>query len=442
MRDFIVLVFIAACIGAIFYRSWYGVLSLAVFSYLNPHAFAWGFVRTLPAYQILFIVVCIATFFTKDKQPLPKDWRIPTFILLWVYFFFTTTLAYMQDYAWEKLWIVTKIYLPFYFTLVLINTRQKLYYLIITIAISLGILAVKGGIFAITHGFAYRVYGPPATQFEENNAFALATVMCIPLLSLWFRETSNKIIKNGLTVAIPLCVASAVSSWSRGAFLALSVLALIMIWHSKRKYLIVPMILVGALIVVHLLPDAWFNRMETIETFQSDGSAMGRIEAWKAGWHHTLHHPFTGTGFEGWRYIHNLDWHNAFVEIFSEHGFIAFGIWLSLIIGTLLSLTKLPKQTMDVPGMEWVANYCYMIRASLIIYMVGTMFLGLSYWDILYHLIFISVLIKKFVLEEMKEKQIPIGSRRSSPYLRPGMPKHAASRNTQKPAQARPLRRI
>ena len=43
----------------------------------------------------------------------------------------------------------------------LINTREKLYYLIITIAGSFGLIAVKGGIWAIMTGFSNRVYGPP-----------------------------------------------------------------------------------------------------------------------------------------------------------------------------------------------------------------------------------------------------------------------------------------
>ena len=124
------------------------------------------------------------------------------------------------------------------------------------------------------------------------------------------------------------------------------------------------------------------------------------------GWENTLDHPFTGAGFEGWRRVAGGDWHNSFVEMFSEHGFIAFGVWMSLIIGTLFSLTALPKKTRGIPGMEWVGNYCYMLRASLLVYMAGTMFLGLSYWDILYHLIFISVLVKKFALEELSEHQV------------------------------------
>jgi putative inorganic carbon (hco3(-)) transporter len=143
--------------------------------------------------------------------------------------------------------------------------------------------------------------------------------------------------------------------------------------------------------------------MNTIETYQEDSSAMSRVNTWADGWNHTLEHPFFGAGFDGWQYVTSthLDWHSSYVEMFSEHGFIAFGLWLSLILGTVISLTILPKKTRHIDGMEWVTNYCFMLRASLICYMVGSAFLGLSYWDLLYHLIFISVLVKKFALEEL-----------------------------------------
>ena len=104
-------------------------------------------------------------------------------------------------------------------------------------------------------------------------------------------------------------------------------------------------------------------------------------------------------------YVTMRDWHSSYVEMFSEHGFIAFGLWLSLILGTVINLTFLPKKTQLVEGMEWVTHHCFMLRASLICYMIGTAFLGLSYWDLLYHLIFISVLLNKFALEELAIKQ-------------------------------------
>ena len=411
MRDYAVLIFITGCIFAALKKPWLGVLSLAIFSYLNPHAYAWGFVRSLPLYYVLFLVVAFRTFTAKDKQPLPKDWRITVFILLWVYFALTSALAYLPDVAWHRYWFITKIYLPFIFTLVLINTREKLYYLIVTIAASIGVVSVKGGLFAILHGFSARVYGPPNTQFEENNAFAVAMLINIPLLLIWQKETLNPWLKKGILLAIPIIYAASLSSWSRGALLTMVALTLMLIWNSKRKYLVIPLVFVGAFFVKDYLPQEWFGRMNTIETYQQDGSAMGRVRVWKDGWNHTLEHPFTGAGFDGWMVITERDWHSSYVEMFSEHGFIAFGLWLSLIVGSLISLTTLPKKTRQVEGMEWVSNYCFMLRASLICYMVGTAFLGLSYWDLLYHLIFISVLVKKFALEELeiklKEKNKP-----------------------------------
>ena len=406
MRDYVVLIFLIACVIAAWKKPWWGVLSLAVFSYLNPHAYAWGFVRSLPVYYVLFLVVAFRTITSKDKQPLPKDWRIPVFVMLWIGFAISSTQAYFPDLAWHKFWIVTKIYLPFYFTLVLINTRHKLYYLIITIGASIGIVAVKGGIFAILKGFSARVYGPPNTQFEENNAFAVAMLISIPLLLIWQKETLLPWIKKGIAISIPIIYAASLSSWSRGALLTMGVLTLMLILNSKRKYLIIPIVLIAAIFVKDYLPQEWFGRMNTIETYEQDSSAMGRITAWTDGWNHTLEHPFTGSGFEGWLFVTQRDWHSSYVEMFSEHGFIAFGLWLSLILGTLASLTSMPKKTQHVAGMEWVSNYCFMLRASLICYIVGTAFLGLSYWDLLYHLIFISVLLKKIVIEELAIKHV------------------------------------
>ncbi|WP_431065190.1 putative O-glycosylation ligase, exosortase A system-associated [Methylotuvimicrobium sp.] len=405
MRDIVVLIFLICCIGAAIKKPWWGVLSLAVFSYLNPHAYAWGFVRTLPVYYILFLVVAFRTFTAKDKQPIPKEWRIIFFVLLWIYFLFTTTQAYFPDVAWQRFWFVTKIYIPFFFTLVLINTREKLYYLIVTIGLSIGIVALKGGIFAILSGFGHRVYGPPATQFEENNAFAVAMLISIPLLLIWQKESLNTWIKKGVLFAIPIIYAASLSSWSRGALITMTMLTLMLIWHSKRKFLAIPMVLIGAFFIKDYLPQEWFGRMQTLETYEEDGSAMGRLEAWRDGWNHTLEHPFTGTGFEGWMHVTMRDWHSSYVEMFSEHGFIAFALWLSLILGSVISLTLLPRKTRNIEGMEWVTNYCFMVRASIICYMVGTAFLGLSYWDLIYHLVFISVLIKKFALEEMETKE-------------------------------------
>jgi len=405
MRDLIVLAFLVAGIGASIWRPWLGVLVLAIFSYLNPHEYAWGFMTSFPAYQTLFLAVLISLIITKDRQPIPDDWRITAFFLLWSYFLLTTFNAKVPGAAWPKLIEVSKIYLPFIFTLMLINTREKLFYLIITIAASFGIIAAKGGIWAIGTGFNARVYGPPHTQFYENNAFAIAIIMNIPLLILWYRQNTNQWIRYVLMAVIPLSMAAALSSWSRGALLTLGVTLVVLIWHSKRKYLAVPLLALGAFMLAGQLPEEWYGRMHTIETYEEDSSAQSRLTAWSDGFHYALAHPLLGAGFNGWMYVTISDWHSSYIEVMAEHGFIAFFIWLLLLFGTMISLTRLPFLTRKFPEMAWVKDYCYMLRASLIAYSVGTIFLGLSYWDIFYHIVFMSVLVKKFTLEELAERK-------------------------------------
>jgi probable O-glycosylation ligase (exosortase A-associated) len=403
MRDIAVFAFLLGCIGATLWRPWLGVLCLSVFSYLNPHVYAFGFIRSFPVYQVLFIVAFFAMLKSEDRQAIPKDWRVYVFYMLWFYFLLTTLNAMVPSAAWPKLIEVSKIYLPLILTLLLIDTREKLYYLIITIAGSIGLIAVKGGIWAIGTGFNHRVYGPPTTQFYENNAMAIAILMTIPLLILWRRETRSQWIKYGLMAAIPLCFAAALSSWSRGALLTLAALAVVLIWDSKRKYLVVPIMVLGIYLALGQLPEEWFDRMHTIETYDEDGSAMGRIKAWTDGYQYALGHPLLGAGFEGWRFVTMKDWHSSYIEILAEHGFVAFAMWSSLLFGTIISLTRLNIITRRFPEMAWVKNYTTMLRASLIAYATGTIFLGLSYWDIFYHLVFISVLVKKFAQEEMAE---------------------------------------
>jgi probable O-glycosylation ligase (exosortase A-associated) len=402
MRDIAVLLFLVACISLIIRVPWTGVLVMAVFSYLSPHRYAWGFMSEFPVYLIAFLGFLFVFLIKghKDRQPLPRDWRIPAFFMLWAWFLVTTIDA-LSPSAWVKLEEVSKIYLPLIFTLWLINSRKKLLYLNIAIAVSFGLIAVKGGVWAIGTGFGNRVYGPERTMYGGNNEIAVAILMAIPLLILWFRETSDKRIRLALTAAIPLCFAAVVSTHSRGALVTLGILIPLLLWHSKRKWLAVPVLALAVYAAPQFLPEHWFARMATIETYEEDASAMGRLTAWRDGIAYAFSNPLTGAGFNGWLRVTERDWHSSYVEALAEHGFVGFSLWLSLIFGTILSLTRLPRLTRHIPEMEWVANYSYMLRASLLAYATGALFLGITYWDFLYQLIFMAVLVKKFALEEL-----------------------------------------
>jgi O-antigen ligase len=144
------------------------------------------------------------------------------------------------------------------------------------------------------------------------------------------------------------------------------------------------------------LPETWFERMRTIAAFGQDASAGARLDAWRAGIQHALIFPVTGVGLDGWRYATvTTDWHNSYVEMMAEQGFIGFGLWCLLLFGTIVSLVRLARTAARSPDLAWIGNSGHLLAASLVAFAAGSMFLGLSYWDILYHLIVISVLLSE-----------------------------------------------
>ena len=424
MRDWAILWILGAFIYASWRRPWLGVLALAVFAYMQPQGYGWEAVRGMPVFLILFLAVAAATAYAAYRRELTWpdwDWRVLLLLLLWGWFCVTTWQSKVLLMAWPKLIEVTKVLLPLALTLLLIDSRKKLLYLIAAIAMAIGLVTLKGGYWAVMHGFSDRVYGPPHSQYYDNNHFAVLMVMNIPLLILLLRETANNSLRWVLMVLIGLHYAAVISSWSRGAMLALGATTLILLWRARRPYLFIGLLLVGVAGAFLLLPDAWFQRMETIATEAAAGSTAGRLRIWHMGIDAALHNPLLGLGFEGWWIAakitarHAVDWHSIYVEILAEHGFPGLLLWLALLLGTLFGLTRLIYLSRRGRYAVWAADYGAMLQAALIGYAVGGAFLGISYWNIFYHLIILAIIAIRLAQQTSQQNR---QNRESSVMLR------------------------
>ena len=161
MRDFGLFLMLLALASLALWRPWLGVLALAVFGYMQPHSYAEGFMHGFPVYKILFVATLVGLMVTRRYRLPPPDWRIFVLIVLWIYFFVTTELATLHFIAWPKFLEVSKVFASTLLILLLINRREKLFILIAVTALSFALVTVKGGYWAIIHGFADRVSGPP-----------------------------------------------------------------------------------------------------------------------------------------------------------------------------------------------------------------------------------------------------------------------------------------
>jgi probable O-glycosylation ligase (exosortase A-associated) len=407
MRDLLVLAFVGASSIAGFVRPWFGVLALAVMAYLNPHRYAWGFSMEFPVYFTVFAATAAGILLNgRDRQAFPWTRETKLFFMLLAWFTVTTYWAPdIPDQA-QKQWVkVMKIYVGIFPTLFMITSRDRLRWLIMVIAGSFGLIGLKGGIWALGTGFQFQVRGPYLTFYGGNNEIALALNMTLPLLFLAAKEAKQKVLKTGFYTMFVCSIFSIISSFSRGGFLTLATVLGLMFLTGRRKWLFIPLAALAIGIAAQHVPERWYQRMESIKTYDQDLSVQGRFIAWQFAIDKAVEHPLTGGGFETFQNAW-VDAHSAYFEILGEHGFLALGLWLSLLFGTILALQRLRKETAWRPELEWVGDYGRAIQISLLGYAVGGAFLGVAYWDYFYHLIAVCVILKILVYRALAEAPV------------------------------------
>ncbi len=406
MRDILVTFFIFAWFPFILSRPWLGVVLLAILDYLNPHRYAWGFAREMPFYFIAVIVTGTALVFTKDRWSIPRTRETGLLAGLLLMFTITTVFAYYPVTAWEQ-WIkVLKVMVPIFLTMMLINTRDKLFYLVLAIALSFGLIGLKGGIWWLSSGGAHRVYGPDGTQYGDNNHIGLAINMALPLLVLSIRQADRAWLKMFLKVCLALSIVAIVGTYSRGAFATLGIVLFLLLITSRHKVLAALMLAVGLFFATDYIPEKWFSRMESIQDYEQDAAAMGRIRAWEDGVAIANDRPLLGGGFGAFAQAWTGS-HSGYIGILGEHGYVVLAVWLSLLFGTMWALGRLGRQARNSPSLLWVADYSRMFQVSLIAYAVGGLFLNVGYWGFFYHLVAMTAIIKILARQSPAQEQVP-----------------------------------
>lgn len=395
MRDISILLILLCLFWMAWRQPWVGMLGLVFVGILHPQSYAVDFMRGFPGYSVLVAIVVLASgweFYRKRAWPrLFWDWRLGLIALIWVWFALTTYFAINPLPAKDKFLEVTKLLPPMLLVLLLIDSQEKLRWLLLTIGLSIAVIILKGGYWAVMTGFHDRVYGPSGSAYGGNNEFAVVSTMAIPLMVYWYRSLSTRWPRWVVGGLIVLGFASAVSSWSRGGVLSLGAVTVLLILQSRRKWLALPLLLAGVGLAFVGLPDAWFARMQTLGAPAMEESAASRLLVWHIGWDYALQHPVFGSGFQSWILFTPPDtefraWHSAYVQMAAEHGLIGLGLWGVLLGVTLLSLSRLISLGRRHPTRS-LTDQAEVLRTSLVAYLVGAAFLSIAYWELLYLLL-------------------------------------------------------
>ena len=406
MRDILVIAIVITGCAAALRRPWVGIMLWTWLSIMNPHRYAWGIAYDAPLALMAAVCVMLGLLMTKARESPLKGSAVTWFAV----FMFWMTLSWLAgidpagDYGqWKK---VMKIDIMILASLMALNSKKHIFALAWVAAGSLALLGLKGGLFTLTSGGGFHVWGPPDSFIEDNNEFALALVMTIPLLRFLQLQLSRSWARHAMTVTMMLCAAAALGSQSRGGLLAISAMALFLWWKGKNKLGVGFLLVAIAVLLLLFMPDTWVSRMTTMENYQEDASAMGRISAWWSAWNSAFHYPF-GVGFNSARaelfalYSPYHDTpraaHSIYFQVLGNHGFGGLILFLGLLVASWRSASWLASQKKLASGAKWCNELGAMCQVALVGYFVGGAFLSLAYFDLPYILMTLVVLTRVWV---------------------------------------------
>ncbi len=426
MRDLIVTFFILFSLPVCFRRPFIGLLMFTLLAYMRVQDLTWGFAR-FERWSYYVALVTMAGFVMgkgERKFMLPdiRNWLMVTLVVL----VGASILAgqYLRPRDLETFIEYGKIIGVALFTTGVVKNRSYLRILLWVIALSFGFYGVKNGLAFLVSGGSLVIIQGPGGMLSDNNDFALALVMGIPLLLYLGLAETRPILRRTTLAMIPLMVLTIVATHSRGAFLALGVTSVLIVWRSRNRVAGFSMLFLILIAGVIALPKSYKERIATIGSYEEDSSARGRLEAWKVAGRMIAANPLLGVGYAKFQQNYkNYDpnaalpstgqehevgtrvAHNSYFQIWAEVGTPAFLIYLSLMVLSFIDLSRVRREALRKYHSSWILSYTTMLEASMLAFVVGSFFLNRAQFDLFYHFVAIVIVFGRVARETMADAQ-------------------------------------
>ena len=442
MRDVVLTLVIFGTLPFILWRPHIGVLVWTWIGFMNPHRLTWSFAYDMPFAMIVALVTLLSLLMSREPKKIPWTRESIVLLIFLAWILLTTMQAMYPALAWPHFNQIWKIQLMVFVTMILMQSKERINQLVWVIAMSIGFYGVKGGIFTIVHGGVYHVRGPEGSFIGGDNEMGLALIMTIPLLRYLQLTTRSMWVRSFLAVAMVLCAAATVGSQSRGALVGLVAMGTFLWLKSRNKVFTAALGVVAIGLVLSVMPQQWYDRMSTIQTYDQDQSAMGRINAWKMAFNMAKDRPLGG-GLESFQdysfalYAPNPDdvhaSHSIYFEVLGEHGFVGLGLFLMLGLMAWRTASWVIGRARRDREKRWAADLAAMVQVSLVGYASAGAFLGLAYFDYYYTLVALVILCKTVLMSDTVSRAAELAANAAQPPLAGG-PAAAAAWSSLKPS--------
>ena len=417
MRDIVLALFIFGTLPCILMRPYIGLLVWSWLGYMNPHRLCYGFAISFPWVYLVAVVTVASLLFSKESKKIP--WSAVSVLLLMFLLWtgLTTFYAMVPDSAWIKWQEFAKVMVMVFVTLILVNNRARLHWLVWMIVVSLGFYGVKGGVFTLVQGGTNHVLGPPGSFIADNNALALALCMTLPLMRYLQLHSSLKFVRVGLGFSMLFTGIAILGTYSRGGLIGLAIAAGALFLKSRGRLAVVLVIVLVGFAGSHFMPAEWTARMGTLHNAQQTDSGETRIQSWQFSANVALHRPLLGGGFN--MYQSTPVWelygpedavpravHSIYFRVLGEQGFLGLALFATLLFASWKNCSRVRKRSRDIPDMRWAFDMASMLQVSLVAFMAAGTFLPMSYFDLSFQLMALSAVLADFCMRQIRSRQL------------------------------------
>lgn len=406
MRDHILTLLLVAGLPLSLIRPYFGALIFAWLGLMNPHRLTWSYAETIPWSMLYAVVTLIGIAFAREKiigRSISAYW-LPLAYLAWMTV--TSYFALQPTSAWERFDGIWKVQLMCVCSLALLLDRRKIEWFAAIAVLSIIFYGVKGGFFTITSGGAHRVWGPAASVINDNNQLATGLITASPFLYWLYYQTERVWLRRAIIVAGILTLFSVLGSHSRGAFLGLSSMGMLLWFKSRNKLPLLLFMIPVVAIAFAFMPDEYWTRIESIVDYTEDGSATGRLNTWQTALN-IANSRITGGGLEYYSaevfaiYAPNprvvVSAHSIYFQALGEHGWPGLALFLAILAQIWRTAGRIRKLGDSVIEFTGFALFGRMAQVSLVGFCVGGAFVNVGNWDFIYYILVLLLSMERLI---------------------------------------------
>jgi len=443
MHDLALAGFLAAFLALGLRRPFLFVLAYVYVDIVSPQRLSYYLLNAVPVSLICVVLAVLGWAVADDKTGTRIAPRQILILLLLLWAGWTTLNADFPVEAldkWSWVWkaLAFAIFLP-----LTLRTRLRIEALLLVMILSAASIVIVGGIKTLFSGGGYGALNLMVDNnsgLYEGSIISTVAIAIIPIILFLARfgtiyppDWRVRLFAGALAFA---CLLIPIGTQARTGLICIGLLALLGIRVARRRLLCLALLAGGVALAMPLLPAGYTQRMDTIAGYRADSSASTRLAVWRWTWAYAKAHPLGG-GFEAYRQNHirfetvategdatnqsvqataesdrARAYHSSYFEMLGEQGFPGLAMWLLLNIGGVVRM-EIVRRRYRGAGEErdrWIAPLATALQAANLIYMAGSLFVGIAFQPFIYMLIGCQIGFDTYLARRRRgERFVPIG---------------------------------